>query len=98
MEVVNDGTEIPPGEWTASSTGSTAASVKKQIPGSGLGLSIAQSIARAHNGDLTVASRPGETVFRMTLPGRSKGRPQLSRDGSWWWMTSRASVASCEPR
>jgi two-component system, OmpR family, sensor histidine kinase KdpD len=43
-------------------------SVKHQIPGSGLGLSIAHSIARAHNGDLTVASRPGETTFRMVLP------------------------------
>jgi two-component system, OmpR family, sensor histidine kinase KdpD len=43
-------------------------SVKHQVPGSGLGLSIAHSIARAHNGDLTVASRPGETTFRLALP------------------------------
>ena len=42
--------------------------VKNQIPGSGLGLSIAHSIARAHSGDLIVSSRPGETTFRMTLP------------------------------
>jgi two-component system sensor histidine kinase KdpD len=48
-------------------------SVKHQIPGSGLGLSIAGSIARAHNGDLTVASRPGETTFRMALPRDHKG-------------------------
>jgi len=45
-------------------------SVKSQIPGSGLGLSIAHSIARAHGGDLTVASRPGETTFRLSLPVR----------------------------
>ena len=38
-------------------------SVKQQVPGTGLGLSIAQ----AHRGDLRVASRPGETVFRLTL-------------------------------
>jgi two-component system, OmpR family, sensor histidine kinase KdpD len=41
---------------------------KQQIPGSGLGLSIAHRIAEAHKGDLTVESRPGETTFRLTLP------------------------------
>jgi two-component system sensor histidine kinase KdpD len=43
-------------------------SVERQIPGSGLGLSIALNIARAHHGDLSVTSRPGETTFRLTLP------------------------------
>jgi two-component system, OmpR family, sensor histidine kinase KdpD len=42
--------------------------VKRQIPGSGLGLSIAHGIVRAHNGELTVSSRPGRTTFRITLP------------------------------
>jgi two-component system sensor histidine kinase KdpD len=42
--------------------------IARQIPGSGLGLSIAQSIVRAHNGELSVTSQPGETTFRMTLP------------------------------
>jgi two-component system sensor histidine kinase KdpD len=42
--------------------------VRSQIPGSGLGLSIAQSIVRAHHGDLNVTSRPGETTFRLILP------------------------------
>jgi two-component system, OmpR family, sensor histidine kinase KdpD len=42
--------------------------VKRQIPGSGLGLSIAHGIVRAHNGELTVSSSPGLTTFRITLP------------------------------
>jgi two-component system, OmpR family, sensor histidine kinase KdpD len=48
-------------------------SVEHRIPGSGLGLSIALNIARAHRGDLTVASRPGETTLRLTLPLDQKG-------------------------
>jgi two-component system sensor histidine kinase KdpD len=47
-------------------------SVQHQIPGSGLGLSIAQNIARAHHGELAVASRPGETTFRLTFPAGGK--------------------------
>jgi two-component system sensor histidine kinase KdpD len=50
-------------------------SVQNQIPGSGLGLSIAQSIVRAHHGDLSLTSRPGETTFRLTLPANQKGEP-----------------------
>jgi two-component system sensor histidine kinase KdpD len=42
--------------------------IEKQIPGSGLGLSIAHRILQAHGGDLTVDSEPGATTFRMTLP------------------------------
>ncbi len=47
-----------------------SASAKRRIPGSGLGLCIAASIIQAHNGELTVASRPGETTFRIRLPVR----------------------------
>ncbi len=43
-------------------------SVRQQIPGSGLGLSIAHSILQAHHGDLTVTSKPGRTTFCLTLP------------------------------
>jgi two-component system sensor histidine kinase KdpD len=50
-----------------------SASVERQIPGSGLGLSIALNIVRAHNGDLSVTSKPGETTFRVTLPARPGG-------------------------
>jgi len=38
--------------------------------GSGLGLTIAQQLVRAHGGDIGVQSRPGEgTTFAFTLPG-----------------------------
>lgn len=46
--------------------------VEQQVPGSGLGLSIAQNIVRAHRGDLTLSSRPGNTTFRLTLPVETK--------------------------
>jgi two-component system OmpR family sensor kinase len=42
--------------------------VRAQIPGSGLGLTIAFSIMKAHHGDLALMNHPGETTFRMTLP------------------------------
>jgi len=43
---------------------------KQQVPGSGLGLSIARSILIAHGGDLSVTSQPGETTFQMRFPRR----------------------------
>jgi two-component system, OmpR family, sensor histidine kinase KdpD len=47
--------------------------LQQKIPGSGLGLTIAQSIVRAHKGDLAVTSRPGENTFQMTLPSQAEG-------------------------
>jgi two-component system sensor histidine kinase KdpD len=69
VEVTDHGRGIPPSEqarvferfWRSPS-------VKKQVPGSGLGLSIALGIARAHHGDLGITSRQGETTFRLVLP------------------------------
>ncbi|MHB8873653.1 MAG: sensor histidine kinase [Myxococcaceae bacterium] len=36
--------------------------------GTGLGLPLARKIAQAHQGDITVESAPGDTVFRLHLP------------------------------
>ncbi|MCB9677434.1 MAG: histidine kinase [Alphaproteobacteria bacterium] len=36
---------------------------------SGLGLALVRAIAFTHGGDVAVRSRPGETVFTVTLPG-----------------------------
>jgi two-component system sensor histidine kinase KdpD len=74
LEVTNHGAAIPLEEQSRIfERFYRSPSVERQIPGSGLGLSIAHRIARAHHGDLTLTSRPGETTFRMTLPIHHKG-------------------------
>ena len=41
---------------------------KQQGEGTGLGLSICSKIINKHNGKITVASQPGNTVFQISLP------------------------------
>jgi heavy metal sensor kinase len=41
----------------------------RSTPGSGLGLSLARAIVRAHGGDITVKSSPRGTAFHILLPG-----------------------------
>jgi signal transduction histidine kinase len=50
--------------------------------GSGLGLTLSQCIAAEHGGDVTlVSSRPGETVFRMSIArGLTEQAAQASED------------------
>jgi len=42
--------------------------VSGRADGTGLGLALAQEIAQEHGGQLTCHSRPGRTVFSLTLP------------------------------
>lgn len=41
---------------------------KSEVEGVGLGLPVSYGIIRAHAGEITVASKPGNTVFNVTLP------------------------------
>ena len=70
MGVHDDGPGIAPelvGEvFTRFTRGDSART--RAASGAGLGLALARSIIRAHGGDLTVASRPGDTTFTTTLP------------------------------
>jgi heavy metal sensor kinase len=40
----------------------------RSLPGSGLGLSFARAVARAHGGDITVASSPAGSAFSVNIP------------------------------
>jgi two-component system nitrogen regulation sensor histidine kinase GlnL len=42
--------------------------VSGRAEGTGLGLALAQQVAREHRGTLTYRSRPGHTVFTVQLP------------------------------
>ena len=42
--------------------------------GTGLGLHITNNIVHRHNGLIRVESRPGETIFKVNLPLRLKGK------------------------
>jgi two-component system nitrogen regulation sensor histidine kinase GlnL len=42
--------------------------VSGRADGTGLGLALAQEIAQEHRGQLTFTSRPGRTMFSLTLP------------------------------
>ena len=54
--------------------------VSGRAEGSGLGLALAQQVAREHRGSLAYRSRPGHTVFTLLLPLASSDDDGETRD------------------
>ena len=71
LEIADDGRGIP--ETLAEQV--FLPLVSGRAEGSGLGLALAQQVAREHRGALSFRSRPGHTVFTLLLPieGRRDG-------------------------
>jgi two-component system nitrogen regulation sensor histidine kinase GlnL len=64
LEIVDDGRGVP--EELAEQV--FLPLVSGRAEGSGLGLALAQQVAREHRGSLAYRSRPGHTVFTVLLP------------------------------
>ena len=64
MEIVDDGRGVP--EELAERI--FLPLVSGHAAGTGLGLALAQQVAREHRGSLAYRSRPGHTVFTLLLP------------------------------
>ncbi len=69
LDVVDDGRGVP--EELAEQV--FLPLVSGRAEGSGLGLALAQQVAREHRGSLAFRSRPGHTVFTLLLPLREAG-------------------------
>ena len=64
--------------------GRTDTARAREKGGAGLGLAIVEAIARAHEGECTVAQSGNQTVFTIRLPGfvpGDGGRLETERDG-----------------
>jgi len=64
LEIVDDGRGVP----EALAEQLFLPLVSGRAEGSGLGLALAQQVAREHQGSLAYRSRPGHTVFTLLLP------------------------------
>ena len=64
MEIIDDGHGVP----DALAEQIFLPLVSGRADGSGLGLALAQQVAREHRGSLGYRSRPGHTVFSLLLP------------------------------
>jgi len=69
ISVANDGPGLTEAEMEKVFTRFWRADASRAASGSGVGLSLVQSIAKAHGGSVQVSSAPGENVcFTMVLP------------------------------
>ena len=66
VEVVDDGPGIPRG--TLERVFEPFYTTKEVGAGTGLGLDVVRRIVRAHGGEVSVRSEPGETSFTVSLP------------------------------
>ncbi len=64
LEIIDDGRGVPP----ELAEHLLLPLVSGRADGTGLGLALAQQVARAHRGVLVWRSRPGHTVFTLLLP------------------------------
>lgn len=69
LEIIDDGRGVP----DALAEQLFLPLVSGRAEGSGLGLALAQQVAREHRGSLAYRSRPGHTVFTLLLPMRGAG-------------------------
>jgi len=64
LEIIDDGRGVP----EALAEQLFLPLVSGRAEGTGLGLALAQQVAREHRGSLAYRSRPGHTVFTLLLP------------------------------
>lgn len=72
IEVIDDGPGLPP----AIAGQVFEPFVSGRENGKGLGLALVSKILTDHGAFITVTSRPGETVFRLSLPRAPKSEPE----------------------
>lgn len=78
LEIIDDGHGIPP----ELAEQVFLPLVSGRASGTGLGLALAQQVAREHRGSLAYRSRPGHTVFTLLLPMHYQAHPeQAAIDG-----------------
>ena len=68
MQVADNGISILPQDQPQIFDSFVRGSNVDTLPGNGLGLAIVKDVVELHHGTITLQSRPGETVFTITIP------------------------------